>query len=102
MAEPAMQRLQAWDESITQKMHETYEDEDSWPNLLDAQIRYLLDVIDRGGPPVTAGALLRLDDLKAEWSIRDDEMQAIISEHIEGINEWARARDVSHIATPGM
>jgi hypothetical protein len=102
MAEPAIARLTAWDEAVTQKMHETYEDEDSWPNLLDAQIRYLLDVIDRGGPPVTAGALMRLDDLKAEWSIRDEQLQAIVDEHIMKINEWARARGVSHVTNPDI
>ncbi|MBT8077773.1 MAG: glycosyl hydrolase [Gammaproteobacteria bacterium] len=102
LAEPAMARLQAWDEAVTQKMHETYEDEDSWPNLLDAQIRYLMDSIDRGGPPVTAGSMMRLDDLRAEWSIRDEEMQAIVDEYIADINDWARARGVTHVTVPGL
>ena len=35
--------------------------------MLDGQLRYLMDVIDGTGPPVTDGAMTRLPDLTAEW-----------------------------------
>jgi hypothetical protein len=31
-------------QQITQLRHETYEDEDAWPTMLDGQLRYLMDV----------------------------------------------------------
>ena len=49
-----------------------------------------------------AGALMRFDDLRAEGSVPDDELQAIVDEHIKRINNWARARGVSHVAAPGL
>ena len=54
------------------------------------------------GAPVTEGALLRLADLKAEWSERQVELQAIKTGYIDVINEWARLQDVPHVASPGQ
>ncbi len=53
------------------------------------------------GVPVTEGALLRLADLKAEWSERQAELQASKADYIDVINEWARRQNVPHIASPG-
>ncbi|MEE8340406.1 MAG: hypothetical protein V3R56_09695, partial [Xanthomonadales bacterium] len=51
---------------------------------------------------VTEGALLRLADLKAEWSERQVELQAIKTGYIDVINEWARIQNVPHVASPGQ
>ena len=97
----ALERITAWDGKIIQVLHETYEDEDAWETMLAGQLRFLLDVIDATGAPVTEGALLRLDYLKAEWSERQAELQAIKTDYIEVINEWARRQNVPHVASPG-
>jgi hypothetical protein len=68
--------------------------------MLAGQIRYLLDVIDETGPPVTAGAMTRMQDLKAEWAAREAELQAISTELIQPINEWAKANQVMHVQIP--
>ena len=100
MGNAANAAIGAWEENITQLKHQTYEDEDAWKTMLAGQLRYLLDVIDRSGPPVTDGAMTRMRDLKAEWQTREAEMRAIADSHIRPINEWAQAHQVDHISVP--
>jgi hypothetical protein len=97
----AVDALTAWDRKLNQHLHQTYEDEDAWETMLAGQVRYLLDVIDATGAPVTGGQLERLGDLQAEWAERRRELQAIREEHIGPINAWARERGVDHVAEPG-
>jgi hypothetical protein len=94
----AGQHITTWDAEINQVLHQTYEDEDAWETKLAGQLRFLLDVIDKTGAPVTEGSLLRLADLKAEWQQRKTELQDIRSNHIEPINEWAREHGIPHIS----
>ena len=98
----AIEKIKAWDGQIIQVLHQTYEDEDAWETMLAGQLRYLLDVIDYTGAPVTGGALLRLDDLKAEWAEREAELQAIRTSYIDVINDWAQRQGVPHVTAPGL
>ena len=95
----ALEAIDAWDHEIIQPLHETYEDEDAWETRLAGQIRYLLDVIDFTGAPVTEGALLRLADLKSEWTALENQLDGIRSDHIYPINEWARLNSVPHVSS---
>jgi hypothetical protein len=98
----AGRKIAGWEAEINQVLHQTYEDEDAWETKLAGQLRFLLDVIDGTGAPVTEGALLRLADLKSEWRQRKTELQDIRSNHIEPINEWAREHGIPHVNTPKM
>ena len=97
----AIEKIGTWEGLITQLKHETYEDEDAWESMLLAQLRYLMDVIDRSGAPVTEGMLERLADLQAEWVARRNELAAIVTNDIEPINAWAQARGLKHVVVPG-
>ena len=68
--------------------------------MLDGLLRFLLDVIDRTGPPVTDGAMTRLADLSAEWQVRLEELAAISDQHITPINTWARQEGIDHVRVP--
>ena len=94
----ALDAIDAWDHAVIQPLHETYEDEDAWETRLAGQIRFLLDVIDSTGAPVTEGALLRLADLKSEWVSLEKQLNGIHSNHIDPINEWARQNKVPHVS----
>ena len=96
----AVTAITAWEGLITQANHGTLEDEDGWPTMLDGQIHHVLDVLDNSGPPVGAGALERLADLKADWSLLQGELQRITREDIDPINEWARDSGIKHISVP--
>jgi hypothetical protein len=86
---------------LIQHLHETYEDEDAWETMLAGQVRYLLDVIDGTGAPITGGQLERLADLQAEWAQRRGELQAIKDQHLLPLNAWARDRGVEHVTVLG-
>lgn len=96
----AVEKITAWDGKIIQVLHQTYEDEDAWETMLAGQLRFLLDVIDKTGAPVTTGALLRLDDLKEEWAERQAELQAIKTGYIDVINAWAQQQGIPHVTPP--
>jgi photosystem II stability/assembly factor-like uncharacterized protein len=96
----AVTAITEWERQITQENHGTLEDEDSWPTMLDGQIHHVLDVMDSSGPPVSAGALERLADLKARWAILDAELQRVSREDIEPINQWARDQGLEYVSTP--
>ena len=100
MGEAAVSEIGAWAARITQLKHETYEDEDAWETMLAGQLRFLMDVIDRTGAPVTDGAMTRLADLKAEWQTRQEELRRISDERIRPINMWAQQQGVDHVRVP--
>jgi len=97
----AVELITAWDGKIIQVLHQTGEDEDAWETMLAGQFRFLMDVIDGTGAPVTGGALIRLDYLKAEWSQRQAELEVIKTGYIDVINKWAQQQGVPHVASPG-
>jgi photosystem II stability/assembly factor-like uncharacterized protein len=93
----AVKRLTAWERKVLQVDFETYEDEDNLPGKLVKQVRHLLDVIDDSGPPVAAGALERLGDLKATWAVLQAERDGIDASDVAAVNNWARGNSVPHI-----
>jgi len=97
--ESAIERLTAWEHTVVQVEYETYEDEDNLPPKLLKNVRHLLDVIDDGGPPVAAGALARLADLKTEWATLTSELAEIEASDIAAVNTWARESSVPHVST---
>ena len=97
----AVELITDWDGKIIQVLHQTGEDEDAWETMLAGQFRFLMDVIDETGAPVTEGALQALDSLKAEWSQRLAELQTIKTGYIDVINQWAQQQGVPHVASPG-
>jgi len=96
----ALDRLSAWEGKVVQVEYETYEDEDNLPPKLVKQVRHLLDVIDGAGPPIAAGALERMGDLKGDWIDLQDELREISTSDIAALNNWARANTIPHISNP--
>ena len=94
----AINAIEAWDHQVIQPLHQTLEDEDAWETMLAGQVRFVLDVIDRTGAPVTGGSLERLADLKAQAAVLAEEKARILEELIGPINRWARENQVPHIA----
>jgi hypothetical protein len=94
----ALKAMDRWDHQIIQPLHETLEDEDAWETMLAGQIRFVLDVIDSTGAPVTEGALSRLADLKKEWLELESQLESIRNDQIAPINAWARDNSVPHVS----
>ena len=100
LSEKAIDKLNAWEDLVTQTGYKTYEDEDSMPPMLDVHIRHVFDVIDRAGAPVSAGSLQRLSDLKEQWLIAKAQLVAITENELSQINEWAQENGVLHVSAP--
>ena len=99
-AESAISRLSEWEKKAYQVEFETYEDEDNLPGKLLKQTRHLLVVIDGAGPPLAAGALERLADLRSEWQAMQRELADIHGSDIATVNQWARENAIEHIGPP--
>ena len=100
MGEGLIDGIDAWEPQINQLKHETYEDEDAWATMLDGQLGFLMDSIDRSGAPVTDGMRIRLDDLQADWGQRQAEMRQLTEKYIDPINAWAQQNNVGHVVRP--
>jgi hypothetical protein len=98
----AVERLTAWENTVTQTLYGTFEDEDSMAPMLDVQLRHLLDVFDQAGAPVAAGALLRLEDLRNQWEERKAALDDIATSDLSRINAWAIDAGVRHVSVPAQ
>jgi hypothetical protein len=100
LGKQAVAGIDSWEAKITQLKHETYEDEDAWATMLDGQLRYLMDTIDRSGAPVTEGMRIRHADLVQRWKELEAELAGITRRSIEPIDKWARERNEPHVVQP--
>ena len=100
LSEKAINKLNTWENLVTQNGYKTYEDEDSMPPMLDVHIRHVFDVIDRAGAPVSAGSLQRLSDLREQWLIAKAQLIAITENELSRVNEWAQENNVLHVPEP--
>lgn len=98
----AIDKLTAWENTVTQTQYGTYEDEDSMPPMLDVHMRHVLDVIDQASAPVSAGSLQRLEDLKQQWAERKAALTQITVTDVAAVNSWARENGVSHVVAPDI
>ena len=96
----AVARLSTWQTNVLQVEFKTYEDEDNLTGKFVKQVRHLLDVIDDAGPPLAAGALERLEDLKREWAGLQAELREISASDIAAVNAWARTNAEKHVRPP--
>lgn len=96
----AIDQISEWEKMITQVYFQVLEDEDAWPSMLEVQVKHVVDVMDSAGAPVAKGALQRLDDLQDEWAALKAELDAIKSNHIEPINDWANSNNVRYVVSP--
>ncbi len=100
LASEATEAIDAWEKTITELRHETFEDEDAWVMKLDGQLRHLLDVVQDGGAPITDGVRQRYADLEAAWAQSRSALDAISADQLEAINRWTENRAVQHVISP--
>lgn len=84
--ERIIKAIDGWESLVIQPKHQTFEDDINWPNMLDRQIRFLMDNIDRTGAPVQAGAIKRLEDLDATWQEYKRQLEILFGEEVAPLN----------------
>lgn len=100
LGEEASGALEAWIATVTQPKHETYDDDINWPNMLDVQIRHLIDAMDRADAPVTEGAKERLADLSAQWTERRAALDEIGEGPLAAFNEALATAGAAYAPAP--
>ncbi|MFT4937967.1 MAG: photosystem II stability/assembly factor-like uncharacterized protein [Paraglaciecola sp.] len=94
----ATQHIIEWELAVTQPNHETFDDDLTWPNMLDVQLRFIIDVIDNAGVPLQQGTIKRLNDLTEQWQIQKQALQSIFRQHIEAINQQLTKQGLPYIS----
>lgn len=100
LANATVDALNTWESDITELRHKTLEDEDAWVMKIDGQLRHLLDVVEDGGAPVTAGAKERFVDLSELWAKQKAVLDEITATQIKTINRWAAEQSVVYVKEP--
>ena len=100
LGEEASDALDGWIATVTQPKHETYDDDINWPNMLDVQIRHVIDAMDRADAPITEGAKERLADLSDQWMERRAALDAINEGPLAAFNDALKAAGAAYAPAP--
>jgi hypothetical protein len=87
-------KITEWEESLIQPKQKTFQDVINFPNQLNAELLNLKSRVDEHDPAVSKGALVRLNDLKAEWRTQRQAMRQIIDQDLAEYNRMYRALDI--------
>ena len=96
----AIEEINAWENTVTSPQREASQDEIRVPNRLDAQIRYLISVLDMTGAPVIASSKERLADLESMWSERQRALTVVGEGAIAAFNRVLVEVGIPHVPLP--
>ncbi|MEE8523607.1 MAG: glycosyl hydrolase, partial [Thermoanaerobaculia bacterium] len=100
VGEALLKKIEAWEKPLVQARHKTFQDVINFPNRLNAQYLFLLDVVDASDPPVTAGALRRFEELEAEWLDHEGKMLEILDLDVPSFNRMVEELRVPAVIVP--
>ena len=83
-------KITTWEENLIQPKQKTFQDVINFPNQLNAELLNLKSRVDEHDPAVSAGALMRLNDLEAEWQTHRQAMRQLIDEDLAEYNRMYR------------
>lgn len=89
--------IDQWEKLIVQPKHQTFEDDINWPNMLDRQVKFLIDNFDRTAAPVQSGGLTRLKDLQAQWQMHKQQLDNLFTNQIEALNQSLNDKKIRHL-----
>jgi len=92
--------LTAWEESVVQAKTTNFQDIINYPNRLNAQIVYLFSSVDGSGPPVTAGAKTRYEQLRDQWHERQMALDTLLDKGVGGFNTLVQEHQVPAVVIP--
>ena len=90
--------LTAIEERLVQVKRETQQDRVNFPPTLNDMLLGLQGQVDNTDFPPTAGALLRLDELSADWNKEKTELQRLMGEDLEAFNTLIREKGVPAVS----
>jgi hypothetical protein len=91
----------AIEERLVQVKRETQQDRVNFPPTLNDMLVGLQGQVDNTDHPPTAGALLRLDELSADWDKEKTELQRLMGEGLEAFNALIRNKGIPAVLMTG-
>lgn len=95
----AIKAINEWEALVVQTKHQTFEDDINWPNMLDRQLRFLLDNFDETGAPVQAGSIARFSDLQSTWKQYKQTLEVLFADHITPLNNTLNKQGLNNLDT---
>ncbi len=92
--------LEDWEEQVIQTKTTNFQDIINFPNRLDGQIAYLYSMVDSSGPPVTAGAAKRTDELVGQWAEKKAALDALLGQRVTAFNQLMEEHKVPAVVVP--
>jgi photosystem II stability/assembly factor-like uncharacterized protein len=92
--------LEDWEGQVVQTKTTNFQDIINFPNRLDGQIAYLYSMVDSSGPPVTAGAAKRADDLASQWAEKKVALDELLGQKVTAFNQLMEEHKVPAVVVP--
>jgi len=90
-------RITSWEENLIQAKQKTFQDVINYNNKLNSELLFLKGFIEGPIPNVTQGSRQRFADLKKDWSIYEQERNAIINTEMAEFNNMFKELDIPAI-----
>ena len=98
--EELVAKIDTWRQQIIQEKQKTFQDVINFPNKLNAQFIYTLSSVDGVEPPLTEGERMRFEDLVAEWTALQAEMQTLLDVDVPAFNTLYQQQALPAIIVP--
>jgi len=89
--------IDTWEVALIQSKSESNDDVINFVNKLSANYIFLRGELDTNTPHVTAGQLLRFQELRKEWNTYKIQYDAIINS-IKALNETCKTFQLAHVS----
>jgi len=96
-ADSISELIDTWEVDLIQSKSESNDDVINFVNKLSANYIFLRGELDTNTPHVTAGQLLRFQELRKEWNTYKNQYDAILK-RIKALNEACKSLQLAHVS----
>lgn len=96
----ALQELRAWEQQLIQRKQKTFQDVINFRNQLNAELTFLRGQLDTNHPRPTQGVRERLEELAAQWTARQQELDSIVNGSLQQFNAAWQGAELPPVIIP--
>jgi hypothetical protein len=93
-------KLTAWEGTVIQPKQKTFQDVINFPNMLNDQFGFLIDVAGGADAPPTQGMRERLADLEKDWAERQKALAELLDKDVPAFNAVFKEAGLGAIVVP--
>jgi photosystem II stability/assembly factor-like uncharacterized protein len=97
LADTIKNKINSWEIALIQSKSESNDDVINFVNKLSANFIFLRGELDTNTPHVTAGQLLRYQELQDEWKAYKAHFNELLNTYIKEFNEKCKSLQLTHI-----